>query len=117
MPTSKGFEVEIVGDGAVVRAQSPAADTKVESAKAKIILYTDTNPEKTTVTVPDVLGKSAVSANELLANHRLNIRIEGTNNYLSGSGAVAITQFPAAGTEVEIGTVITVTFRNKDTED
>ncbi len=113
---TRGFEVEIVGEGSIVRAQSPAPGTKVESAQAKIILYTEKGMEKATATVPDVLGKSAVSANELLANHKLNIRIEGTNNYLSGSGAVAISQFPAAGTEVEIGTVVTVTFRNQEQE-
>ncbi len=114
---TQGFEVEIVGSGSIVRAQSPAAGTKVESANAKIILYTERDTEVNLVTVPDVLGKSAVSANEMLANHNLNIRIEGTNNYLSGSGAVAITQSPAAGTQVEPGTVITVTFRNKEAED
>ncbi len=111
------FKVEIVGEGSIVRAQSPAPDTKVESKDAKIILYTERDMEKTTVTVPNVLDKSAVSANEMLANYNLNIRIEGTNNYLSGSGAVAIDQYPAAGTEVEIGTVVTVTFRNKEAED
>ncbi len=114
---SMGFEVEIVGEGSVVRAQSPAAGTRMESNQAKIILYTERDMEKTTATVPNVLGKSAVSANELLANHKLNIRISGTNNYLSGSGAVAIEQYPAAGAEVEIGTVVTVTFRNQEEED
>ncbi len=113
----RGFEVEIVGNGQIVRAQSPAAGTQVESANAKIILYTETDAEITTVTVPDVLGKTAVSANELLANRNLNIRIEGTNNYLSGSGAVAISQSPAAGTEVAPGTVITVTFRNREADE
>ncbi len=111
---AKGFQVEIVGDGYFVEAQVPAAGTKVESANAKIYLYTDAELVKATVTVPDVLGKSAVTANEMLANSKLNIRIEGTNNYLSGSGAVAISQSPAAGTEVEPGTVITVTFRNQE---
>ena len=114
--TSRGFNVQIVGEGTIVRAQSPAAGTKVESAGAKIILYTDT-AERTTVTVPNVLGKTAVAANELLSNHNLNIRIAGTNNYFSGSGAEAIDQVPAAGTEVEPGTVITVTFRNREAED
>ena len=114
---SLGFEVEIVGEGSIVRFQSPAAGTKVETAKAKIILYTEAEMERSTVTVPDLLGKSAVAANEALANRKLNIRIEGTNNYLSGSGAVAIAQSPTAGTEVEVGTVITVTFRNQEEGD
>lgn len=113
----KGFDVEIVGQGSIVRAQSPAAELKVESGRAKLILYTESDAEPNLVTVPDLTGKTAVAANELLANRNLNIRIEGTNNYMSGSGAVAIAQSPAAGEKVEAGTVITVTFRNRDAED
>ena len=113
----RGFEVEIVGSGSIVRSQSPAAYTAVESQNAKIILYTESDMEKPTVTVPDLSGRSAVSANEILANHGLNIRIEGTNNYMSGSGAVAVAQSHAPGSEVERGTVITVTFRNQDADD
>ncbi len=112
-----GFEVEIVGNGTLVRDQSPSAGEKVESDRAKIILYTESGLTPGTVTVPDVLGKTAVAANEILANRDLNIRIEGTNNYLSGVGAVAISQSPAAGTQVEEGAVITVTFRNRDESD
>ena len=113
----RGFEVEIVGSGREVKSQSPAPGTMVESQNAKIILYTDEEVEKTQVIVPDLLGKTAVSANEMLANRGLNIRIEGTNNYMSGSGAVAIRQSHAPGTQVERGTVITVTFRNQDADD
>ena len=112
-----GFEVEIVGEGSMVRSQSPAAYTMLESHNAKLIFYTESDMEKTTVTVPDLSGKTAVAANEILANYGLNIRIAGTNNYMSGSGAVAVVQSHAPGTEVEIGTVITVTFRNQDADD
>lgn len=114
---SAGFEVEIVGSGSVVRAQSPAPGTQLESHNAKIILYTESDAEKTTVTVPNLAGKTAVAANEILANFGLNIRIAGTNNYMSGSGAVAVAQSHAPGSEVERGTVITVTFRNQDADD
>ena len=113
----KGFKVEFVGSGSMVRSQSPAPGTKVESQNAKIILYTDSEPEKPMVTVPDLSGKTAVTANEMLATRGLNIRIEGTNNYMSGSGAVAIAQSHPAGSQVERGTVITVTFRNQDADD
>lgn len=112
-----GFDVEVVGNGTVVRDQSPAAGVKVENSRAKIILYTESGASPNMVTVPDLLGKTAVAANETLANRDLNIRILGTNNYLSGTGAVAIAQDPPAGTEVEAGTVITVTFRNQDQSD
>ena len=114
---SMGFEVEIVGNGSMVRAQSPAPYTDLEAHNAKVILYTESDMEKTTVTVPDLSGKTAVAANEILANFGLNIRIAGTNNYMSGSGAVAIAQSHAPGSEVERGTVITVTFRNQDADD
>ncbi len=113
----KGFQVEVVGNGSIVRAQSPAPEALVESQNARIVLYTETDVEKTTVKVPDLTGKSAVSANEMLANRGLNIRIEGTNNYMSGSGAVAVAQSHAPGSEVERGTVISVTFRNQDADD
>ena len=114
---SMGFEVEIVGGGSVVKSQVPAPHTLMESHNAKIILYTESDMEKTTVTMPDLSGKTAVAANEILANFGLNIRIAGTNNYMSGSGAVAIAQSHAPGSEVERGTVITVTFRNQDADD
>ena len=114
---SMGFEVEIVGSGSKIRAQSPAPYTEMESHNAKLVLYTETDSDKATVTVPDLSGKTAVAANEILANYGLNIRIAGTNNYMSGSGAVAVAQSYAPGTEVERGTVITVTFRNQDADD
>ena len=112
--TEHGFTVEVVGDGNVVYGQSPAAGVKVASARARLSLYTERRAGRTTVTVPNLLGRTAVSANETLAARQLNIRIQGTNNYLSGTGAVAIAQDPPAGTEVEIGTVVTVTFRSRE---
>ena len=36
---------------------------------------------------------------------------------MSGTGAVVVEQFPAAGTEVEVGSVIEVTFRYLDDMD
>ncbi len=113
---NRGLDVELVGEGGIIRGQSPEGGTRVEANKGTVVLYTEAGLDRATITVPDVLGKTAVAANEILANRKLNIRIEGTNNYLSGSGAVAVEQFPAAGSEVEIGTVITVTFRNEDEE-
>ena len=113
----QGFEVEVVGGGSVVRDQSPATGIKVEKSRAKIIFYTESNASPEMVTVPDLIGKTAVAANETLANRDLNIRIQGTNNYLSGTGAVAISQSHEPGTQVEKGTVITVTFRNKEDVD
>ena len=114
-----GFEVEIVGDGNLVLYQTPAAGVKVEPGDAKIVLYTtkESTQNKKTVKVPDLMGMTAVAANGTLANYGLNIKISGTKNYMSGTGAVVVEQFPAAGTEVERGAVIEVTFRYLDDSD
>ena len=47
----------------------------------------------------------------MIINAGLNIKIEGTRNYLSGTGAVVVSQSPAAGEVAEEGSVVTVTFR------
>ena len=54
---------------------------------------------------------TALAANQTLINAGLNIRILGTKNYTSGTGATVIAQSVAKGTEVPRGTVIEVTFR------
>ena len=111
-----GFEVEIVGDGEYVKAQSPKSGSLVEPGSAKIILYTtdEAVENKKTVKVPDLTGMTAVAANGTLANLGLNIKISGTNNYLSGKGAVVVEQSPSAGETVEVGEVINVIFRYLD---
>ena len=107
-----GLTVEFVGDpaGVVVR-QYPEANTVIEKNGGRIILYTDRDAEEPQVTVPDVTGMSAVAANQTLINAGLNIRIYGTKNYLSGTGATVISQSIQGGTEVARGTVVEVTFR------
>lgn len=114
-----GFEVEIVGDGNLVVGQSPAAGVKVEPGGAKIILYTSREQlqNKEMVRVPDLMGMTAVAANGTLANCGLNIRISGTKNYMSGTGAVVVSQSVNPGELVEKGTVIEVTFRYLDAVD
>ena len=113
-----GLTVEIVGDPeGVVCKQYPAKDTVVEKSGGRIVLYTDKEIQPTTVKVPDVTGMRAVAANQVLINAGLNIRILGTKNYLSGTGAVVISQSVPAGTEVPVGTVVEVTFRYLEDED
>ena len=111
-----GFEVEIVGDGEYVKAQSPKWGTLVEPGSAKIILYTtdEAVDEKKNVTVPNLIGMTAVAANGTLANLDLNIKISGVNNYMTNKGAVVVEQIPAAGEIVPEGSVIDVVFRYID---
>ncbi len=107
----KGINIEFIGEGDVIRKQYPEPGTVVEKASARILAYTDRGAEAETVKVPDVTGMSAVAANQTLINAGLNIRIEGTKNYLTGTGATVVGQSVEKGTEVPRGTVVQVTFR------
>ena len=110
---SVGFTLEVIGSGDLIYAQSPAPGTAVEKDGAKLIVYTERSMEKKTVKVPDLSGKTAVAASQLLANSKLNIKISGTYNYMSGTAATAYAQSIEPGTQVEIGTTITVYFRDE----
>ena len=116
---TEGFDVEIVGDGKYVLSQTPAAGSKVEPDSAKIIFYTtnESAAQKQKVKVPNLLDMTAVAANGTLASYGLNIKISGTKNYMSGTGAVVVEQYPPAGTEVDKGSVVEVTFRYLNDED
>lgn len=115
---SLGIDIEIVGDeDSIIYTQYPAADTVVEKSSAKILAYTDKAAEAETVKVPDVMGMTAVAANQTLIDAGLNIRILGTKNYLSGTGATVVAQSLPKGTEVPRGTVIEVTFLYLDDSD
>ena len=105
-----GFEVEIVGGGSIVTGQIPAAGSMVLKSNAKLILYTGNEEPRDTVKVPDVTGKTAAAANQTLINGGFNIKIEGSKYYFEGGVATVESQYPAAGTLVPVGTVVTVNF-------
>ena len=106
-----GLTLKVVGDGEYVMSQSPAGGSEIEKENGVIVVYTGDAVAENTLSVPDVSGMSALSANRHLVNSGLNIRIEGTQSYTSGTGAVAVSQSPAAGELVAPGTVVTVSFR------
>ena len=99
-----GFKTEISFDGdknsTLVSTQVPAAKTTV-TKNSVIILYTEDNSTRTSVTVPDLKGMSLSKAKKILQAKNLNI------NY-SGSGLV-VSQDIKSGTSVEEGTIINVT--------
>ena len=105
-----GFTVEIVGNGAVVTGQVPAAGAMVLKSSAKLILYTDNEEPTDTIVVPDIRGKTAMAANQSLINSGLNIKIEGSKYYKEGGKATVQSQWPEAGTVVPKGSVVTVNF-------
>ena len=69
-----------------------------------ICLYTD-GAEKTMKQVPDLKGKTAEQARNSLKSLNLNISIEGSGKVIS--------QDILSGTEVEEGTVVTVTLKDE----
>jgi stage V sporulation protein D (sporulation-specific penicillin-binding protein) len=112
------FTIEVVGDpDGVVYRQYPEAGTVIERASGRIILYTERKAEAQTVKVPNVTGMTALAANQALINAGLNIRITGTKNYLSGTGATVVSQSLAAGAEVPRGSVVEVNLRYLDDRD
>ena len=100
---------EIIGDGETVIQQMPLSGSIIYQKSGKIILYTDNKEEiKKSVTVPDVLGKTAEEANKIIADSGLNIRINGTMNFKVGNGASVISQYPCAGTVLMYGDIVTI---------
>ena len=114
---SYDYQVIVKGDGDYVTSQVPMGSTVIDRTNKVITLYTGNAPQDLSVTVPDLVGKGAYAANQMLLNAKLNICIEGTDNYMSGAGAIVIAQSIPPGTKVSPGTVITVTFRYLDPDE
>ncbi len=115
--TRAGLKYEIVGYGPVVTSQVPAAGQEMSKQNGKVILYTGEEEPSNTETVPNLVGMTASAANRLLINAGFNINIKGATNYAASSGAVVVSQYPAAGEKRSKGDVITVTFRYLDVTD
>ncbi len=109
----QGLSTRVVGDGDTVVSQVPAASDYLPRG-GTVILYTE-EEEQTMVTVPDVVGKSGQVANKEILNSGLNIKIMGAD--IEGSTVQAMSQSPAAGESVPLGTIITVQFADKEVQE
>ncbi len=83
----------------LVTEQVPAANTTVAEGST-IVLYTEENDVRTSVTVPNLIGMTLSEAKSALSDKNLNI-------LYSGSGKV-VSQSIADGTTVEQGTIVTL---------
>lgn len=103
---SAGFNTKITVSGdensLLVKSQVPVAGTQLLK-DATILLYSEENDTRTSVTVPDLRGMSAEEATATLKAKNLNISMDG-------SGYVT-TQDYAKDSTVEEGTVIRVTLK------
>ena len=113
---ANGLSAVYQDDGAdIVTAQVSAANEIVQKG-SEVLLYTDhtgieiTEAEAEMVTVPNVIGRTRLSANDELAKYGLKILIDPPDQ-----SGVAFRQYPEAGTKVEIGTEVLVEFENAAT--
>ncbi len=102
----KGLAIKTMGSGEKVIAQYPASGTKV-TGNSTIIAYTDTG-EPTMVTIPDLRDKSPAYVESTLKSMGLNKSETGA--WSGNSGVRVLTQSPAAGDKVPMGTTITITY-------
>lgn len=110
--TSSKLEYKIVGGGDKVIRQLPEVGNKV-STGGVVILYTE-ETESAKVTVPNFTGYTATEVNTTAAKLGLNIEFSGN---IAISGLKAYSQSIASGTEVDVGTIITVYFRDETAVD
>lgn len=102
------YIIRVIGDGDTVVAQSP--DSKKSIPKnGVLVLYTDNDYTTERVNVPNFKGMSVSEANRVAVNNGLNLKISGTSLH-NAAAVIAHNQSVAAGTEVAVGTVITVDF-------
>ncbi|MBR3149584.1 MAG: PASTA domain-containing protein, partial [Eubacterium sp.] len=106
--SDKNLKSKIVGSGEKVISQSPSAGSAIPSGGV-VVLYTEKGSRQK-VKVPDFSGLTISEANAAAADKNLNIEIRGNN--LSSSNVVAYSQSTEKGTEVDIGAVITVSFKS-----
>ena len=102
------LSVKVIGDGDTVIAQYPDAGRELPS-DGMIVLYTEADYTAKTVTVPDFTGLTVSEANRLAINSGLNIKISGSS--LSSGTVFAYKQSVEAGTSVNMGEIITVSFK------
>lgn len=104
---NSGFTARVVGNGDKVVSQYPIKAQSI-SMGGVVILYTQTDSNNTTSTVPDLKGLSISEANKRAVNSGYNIKVSGAT---LDSEVVSYRQSVESGTKAELGTTITVYFK------
>ncbi len=106
-----GLSGRVVGEGKSVVAQNPTAGTAAPT-NGTVVLYTEQDYTPEQVTVPDLTNLSISAVTATAASAGVNVEISGV---VSGSsGAISYRQEIAAGTKVDRGTLVRVSFRYTD---
>lgn len=110
----KNLTCRTVGQGDTVQGQVPAAGAIIPGG-SETVLYLDVAPEQTEISVPDVTGKDAETANRLITQSGLYMKIIGATG--NGGTILATRQTPAAGEAAEKGAVVEVEFSDLGARD
>lgn len=109
--SSYNLKYKVVGNGDTVTRQVPAASTSVP-AGGTVVLYTEKSSQQSMVVVPDFSGLTLSQANQKAAALGINIKIKGSS--LESANTLSYTQSVEPGASIEVGSVITVSFRYSD---
>ena len=100
-----GFTATVKGNGSTVISQIPTVSSGLQKG-GSIVLYTDSNSQSETVSVPSLIGLSPDEVNDVASAYGLNVSFSGATT----SSGTSSSQNIEAGTAVSPGTVITVSF-------
>ena len=110
---AKELKTKIIGNGEKVVAQIPEGGTTL-SKGGTVILYTESDYEVAVAKVPDFTGMTISQANSAAASAGINIEFAG--HFIETGGlSYAYKQSVDANSEVAVGTVVTVYFRENST--
>lgn len=108
--TEQKFKYKVIGSGKTVVSQSPSSNELIP-AGGTVYLYMDDSKKKQ-VKVPDFSGLTVSEAKSIASTNNLNIEISG--NDLTSGTVIAYRQSEEAGSKVEQGKVIAVSFKNTE---
>lgn len=100
-----GFTATVKGNGSTVISQIPTVSSGLQKG-GSIVLYTDSDSQSETVSVPSLIGLSPDEVNNVAGAYGLNVSFSGATT----SSGTSSSQNIEAGTSVSPGTVITVSF-------
>lgn len=100
-----GFTATVKGNGSTVISQIPTVSSGLQKG-GSIVLYTDSDSQSETVSVPSLIGLSPDEVNDVASAYGLNVSFSGATT----SSGTSSSQDIEAGTSVSPGTVITVSF-------
>lgn len=100
-----GFTATVKGNGSTVISQIPTVSSGLQKG-GSIVLYTDSESQSETVSVPSLIGLSPDEVNNVASAYGLNVSFSGATT----SSGTSSSQNIEAGTSVSPGTVITVSF-------